>query len=443
MSIDPRAEFNNSSPSINNKNNTLHLLKVEECSIEIRNKIEAALQDKYARIPAQFKPYFYKFQNIHQRHFLMQINYIGQMVFLIYFFADLMFIPDLAFVSGLIRVGTVFVAMLVCYAMFRACKDIRLLDMLLPIGTIWTTLVWLTLLIFSSSPLVSTYIYCAVIFIILANLCVHVQFKPAMLSSLLISLLVASAVTQLLSLEQSLVFFASYAPIFLFSLYISWNNTLNARHHFLRSLLDDWNFHTLESLAHTDELTKLYNRRQFVHVAEYKIKEWPRYDNTCLMMFDVDHFKKINDSYGHDVGDQVLQLIAEITHKEMRSKDILARFGGEEFIALLTETSLPDALLIAERVRESISHYGERYQLSLNFTVSVGVAQLKVDQDDLNELIKEADLALYQAKQNGRNRVECYDDSMQPLIETPSLAWEALQSTQANKNQDQQGWSIL
>lgn len=119
-------------------------------------------------------------------------------------------------------------------------------------------------------------------------------------------------------------------------------------------MLEDWNFHTLQALAHTDELTQLNNRRQFVHMAAHKVHQWPKSNSICLLMFDVDFFKKINDTYGHDVGDRVLQNIAEIARKEMRRQDILARFGGEEFIALLSETSLDEALVISERLFQSV-----------------------------------------------------------------------------------------
>ena len=133
-----------------------------------------------------------------------------------------------------------------------------------------------------------------------------------------------------------------------------------------------------------------------------------------MLVFDVDHFKQINDRYGHDVGDQVLQMIAQTTRNEMQRHDVLARYGGEEFIACLPETSLDDALKIAERLRHKIENivvdleHGHR----LDFTVSIGAAILESSEMDLMALIKQADIALYQAKANGRNRVECYDPEL-------------------------------
>lgn len=117
-------------------------------------------------------------------------------------------------------------------------------------------------------------------------------------------------------------------------------------------------------------------------------------------MFDVDYFKRINDNYGHDVGDRVLQLIAEITRKEMRSSDVLARFGGEEFIALLEDTQLQDCLMIAERIRCSIQKQVMHINpdQKIQFTISIGIAELESPQQELEDLIKHADIALYEAK---------------------------------------------
>ena len=176
-------------------------------------------------------------------------------------------------------------------------------------------------------------------------------------------------------------------------------------------MLDEWDRHMLRELAHTDELTKLNNRRQFEFIADKKIHAWPPYKSICLLMFDVDYFKKINDAYGHDIGDQVLQKIADLSRKEMRSADVLARFGGEEFVVLLPETSLEDAVMIANRLRKNIESHPIKIKNSelVNFTISIGVSRLNQEYVDLQSLIKQADIALYRAKQNGRNQVISFE----------------------------------
>jgi diguanylate cyclase (GGDEF)-like protein len=124
-------------------------------------------------------------------------------------------------------------------------------------------------------------------------------------------------------------------------------------------------------------------------------------------MFDIDHFKRINDSWGHATGDWVLCRIARETHQLLRKTDQAGRYGGEEFVVLLPETDLSEALLLAQRLRQRISDTAitPEHDAPMPVTVSVGVAALAPDETG-EELIHRADQALYRAKQNGRNRVE-------------------------------------
>lgn len=393
---------------------TLHLLKPEERNAEHRNVIEMALRDKHAPIPDCFRRAYLDYQYYQQRHFLIQANYIAQLVFLLYYFADMLVIADMQLYSAGFRLGLAFFVMSACFYLIRVRKNIQIADMVLPIGTVLSTALWVYMLLQSNSPWSDNYLYTSVIFVLIANICIQVSFKPAIYCSIFICVIAGFGALMLMSAPQAIIFALTLGPICLFSLYISWNNTLNGRRTFLRTLLDEWYLNNLNDLAHTDELTQLYNRRQFVYAAEHKIHEWPTPAGTCLLMFDVDHFKKINDQHGHDIGDQVLQIIANTARKEMRHHDILARFGGEEFIALIPETQIDDCLMIAERIRLSISQ-AQLYlkpDVKLKFTVSVGVAELRSPEQSLDELIKQADIALYQAKANGRNCIVRYDVSM-------------------------------
>lgn len=168
----------------------------------------------------------------------------------------------------------------------------------------------------------------------------------------------------------------------------------------------------LERLATTDSLTGLANRRHLFVILEQEVYRAQRYGTTLsLIMFDIDHFKHVNDNWGHAAGDHVLRGIARETHQILRKTDQAGRYGGEEFVVVLPETDLLEALLLAHRLSEQISgtvitrEQGE----SLSVTVSMGVAAL-VPGEDGNELICRADQALYRAKQNGRNRVETAPD---------------------------------
>lgn len=161
--------------------------------------------------------------------------------------------------------------------------------------------------------------------------------------------------------------------------------------------------------ARTDMLTGLHNRRHFEEVA---LAEWGRcirYGRSAtLVLFDLDHFKRINDQHGHPAGDAVLRAIAALSREEIRDIDTLARIGGEEFVLLLPETDMAAALILAERLRGRI--LAEEIKLSktmLQVSASFGIAPLVTpDKADWRHGLRRADTALYRAKANGRNRIE-------------------------------------
>ncbi|OTG63862.1 GGDEF domain-containing protein [Acinetobacter silvestris] len=394
----------------NTHNDTAYIIPEQLCTNKNRVAIEQALTSPITRIPTQFKQYYLDYQNKHQRQLLQRVNLIGQLTFLSYFFVDWFLLPDIATLSALLRLILIISTLLINEFLFRYCKNIKILDSLLPIYVAIAAAAWLKLLLISDSPVVTTYLYASVIFILLGNLCIQISFRYSIFTSLLISSVIFHGVSKLVNLHGLILFSLTYIPILLLSMYISWNNTLNSKRSFLRILLNDWNYHALCELAHTDELTQLNNRRQFMHVAEQAIQKWQKHNVVCLLIFDIDFFKKINDTYGHDTGDEVLRILAEILRQEMRFSDVLARFGGEEFIALLPNTTLEDATLIAHRLCKKIEnhHIYIQNKISLNLSISIGLSQLLSCEDDLSVLIKHADIALYQAKNNGRNQVAIY-----------------------------------
>ena len=169
------------------------------------------------------------------------------------------------------------------------------------------------------------------------------------------------------------------------------------------------NYQRSLSLALTDELTGLYNRRYvFAHLNELLGRMTDGGGDTALMLFDIDHFKRVNDAYGHPAGDQVLRDIAGRAVRQVRSVDLVGRLGGEEFAVVMPETSLGDAVAVAERLRGAVAD--EPFLLQgksdkLPITVSVGIAMTGEGRDTLESLLKRADEALYAAKNGGRNRV--------------------------------------
>jgi diguanylate cyclase (GGDEF)-like protein len=159
----------------------------------------------------------------------------------------------------------------------------------------------------------------------------------------------------------------------------------------------------LEFLASTDKLTGAWNRRHFEQVASAEINRLGRhYDLLSLLILDIDYFKSINDNYGHDVGDIVLAGVSHLIKNNIRESDILARWGGEEFVILAPSTSITEAVELAERLRLVIaSHHFPEVK---NITASFGVAQFQTG-ENLHKCLKRADDALYHAKNSGRNTV--------------------------------------
>lgn len=163
----------------------------------------------------------------------------------------------------------------------------------------------------------------------------------------------------------------------------------------------------LRRLATTDPLTGAFNRRQFFDKAREEFRRHRRYGHAfVLLLMDLDHFKKINDTYGHPVGDAALQLFVDNCRRVLRQTDIFGRTGGEEFSAVLPETHAPDALQVADRLRARVA--GTPIPLeagAIRFTVSIGLTELQPTDDSLRSMIRRADQALYAAKGGGRNRV--------------------------------------
>ena len=160
-----------------------------------------------------------------------------------------------------------------------------------------------------------------------------------------------------------------------------------------------------EEVSHVDELTCLPNRRQVIKQLQNEVIRAERYKTpVSISMIDIDHFKKINDSYGHTVGDQVLFQLANLLQEGVRDPDTVGRYGGEEFLVVLPNTHLKSAAeqaaRLCKRIREAEINIGEIIQL----TVSIGVAEYKHGQENWQKFLSRADMALYEAKNAGRDR---------------------------------------
>lgn len=167
----------------------------------------------------------------------------------------------------------------------------------------------------------------------------------------------------------------------------------------------------LQQLSRTDRLTGLYNRGHWEESLKVAYARHQRYGNaTSLVMLDIDHFKRVNDTYGHQAGDKVIEEVARLIHEHVRETDVAGRYGGEEFGVVLSDTDKTGGRVFAERLRKAVEglevlHNGQ----SIRFTISLGVADLSQPSINYADLIAWADHALFASKKAGRNRVTVYE----------------------------------
>ena len=168
-----------------------------------------------------------------------------------------------------------------------------------------------------------------------------------------------------------------------------------------------------KEMSITDFLTGIYNRRHFMELFTLEFSRSRRYDfQLSLMIFDIDNFKSINDTYGHSTGDEVLRVLSQMIREEIRQHDVFARYGGEEFVLMLPQTSASGALSVAEKLRQKVAGHGFESMEGRAITISIGVATYPAPEFETSEkLINAADNALYVAKRSGKNKVVFADPS--------------------------------
>ena len=166
----------------------------------------------------------------------------------------------------------------------------------------------------------------------------------------------------------------------------------------------------LARLSRTDKLTQLNNRGYWEECLIKEFNRYQRYRHTCsLIMFDIDHFKKVNDTYGHQAGDEVIKTVAQILTNCLRTTDTAGRYGGEEFGVILSDTDAQGAMVFAERLRTQIEDLTVHHEdLSINFTISLGISELSPGCKGYKAWLEESDQALYQSKHKGRNQTNTF-----------------------------------
>lgn len=169
----------------------------------------------------------------------------------------------------------------------------------------------------------------------------------------------------------------------------------------------------LAILSQTDGLTKLFNRSHWESCLEAEFKRWGRSKSaSSLVILDIDHFKNVNDSYGHTVGDEVIRHLAQLIKEHARETDTSGRYGGEEFVILLADTTAENAKIFAERLRQKVSQSVVTYNgVDLSYTISLGIAEVDPSVKTYEKWIENADTALYRSKEEGRNKVSLHPKS--------------------------------
>ena len=385
-------------------------------------ELDSAPVRQYGRsIPAHLQAPFKRYVAQHYGGFLLAINFIAMIAYDLYVFADALLIPDMALESLLLRGGLSLIGLVNIYIVFRHSRNVLLMDMLMPLHDIVSTIAWFELLKRSTSPDIHTFLYASVVFIILANLGARYSLRGIVLCSLTISAIILYNVSLLHDGQSKpvLVFAIAYLPVLLFSLFISWTNINGVRVAFLNDLekkrqrdeLAELNLR-LETLASTDALTDVGNRRAFDLSLE---KHWNQMrldgQHFSLLLVDIDYFKPFNDHYGHLAGDQCLRKVATCMGNSVRNgQGQLFRYGGEEFVILLHIEHEDELSALAERLREQVARFGiehlHRPDTLRHLTISLGaITSATPGLLHAYDLLAQCDRLLYQAKQQGRNRV--------------------------------------
>ncbi len=190
----------------------------------------------------------------------------------------------------------------------------------------------------------------------------------------------------------------------------------------------------LWKLSHTDELTGYFNRRHIMSRLEEEVSRGTRYNSPLsVILADIDHFKRINDTFGHLAGDSALKAIADLFRSKLRESDLIGRFGGEEFLLILPHTDLAGAEAFCHRLRDYVEKQPVQLtEQTVHITSSFGLACLTPETNDVQKLLRVADRNLYRAKSSGRNRVVA-DMGLSDTVPMSSLEWNALPKQQETK----------
>lgn len=364
-----------------------------------------------------------------RKHLRMLTITVGSF-YMSYTLADIVLLPDVASLSVLLRFGIVLPLIFGLLFVIRSDVHVRLKESAAIVVVGVGNLVWCIILVSSHSPWVIHYFYAAVIFQMVVTIVVSPPFHIALGGTIICFVINYVAIWFLQGSNAVYVLhhLALYAPAMVLTLMANTRMEAEDFRFFVQGQRDEMlqrelakRNAELNRLSNTDALTGLANRRATDQQASLLSMD-NNYQGKPLsvLLIDVDFFKAYNDHYGHQAGDQCLQLVARVMQNELRGTDFLARHGGEEFLALLPDCDSDKAFAVAERIRQSVEsaavEHCVRRDGPAHVTVSIGIASSPVIvQAEVATLIRQADTALYAAKDAGRNLTRDY----QQLKELP------------------------
>jgi len=281
-------------------------------------------------------------------------------------------------------------------------------------------LVALAVTVFFSGGLASPVIAMFIVYIMISTFLIdyHKAFRNTLKSMLLLLAIALLQNSEDFFSSQQIMSMLAFDFMFIFAYFVSGYLSKNLRSN--EELLKDLLQQTRE-LSISDGLTGLYNQMHFFELLDLETKKSQRYNlNYSLIIFDVDHFKNFNDSNGHLRGSETLRAIGAIMKKKFRSTDLLAKYGGDEFVIILPQTDKVGAYLAAERLRESVEKQvfpGAETQPQKKLTISIGLASYPEHGQTDEEILNHADKSLYFAKESGRNRTIMYNDNIEKELE--------------------------
>jgi diguanylate cyclase (GGDEF)-like protein len=383
----------------------------------MRLKIELSLNNWRSPIPTELQQKFLAYLYQTNVPFLRQFMIICTITYCLYTIADWYIVPDLAFKSLLSSLFTLLVLLPLALLLLSKIRNILLVELILPVCILISTVYWGEMMKESESEFIHAYLYDSVVYVFLLFVGIRARFSAALVMSALLTTIVFYYVLILHHhvFKEVLIYFLIYTPILFFSAFICWHNLLNGRRLFLHSVVEEMDKAELHEAnkklwtqSRTDALTGIHNRSLFDDRTQQAILQARRDKyGLALMYIDLDHFKPINDTYGHAVGDLVLIEAAQRMVNSVRESDTVARIGGDEFVVLLPSINdYQAAVAVAEKIRSALEQPFELGGTQLRIGSSIGVAVYPEHGTNQDILAKNGDAALYRAKALGRNRVE-------------------------------------